>query len=182
MMDMPQPSASGKILHSSSPTGDPPSATPQSPMRVNLSSCIPEGTTPVTPGKNNPVRTPRDLSQFLVDDNSPPMSRSTPRCSDGRDLSFISSFNFPRGGHRLDPTAPSSSEDGHSRPTQAPTGSLGSGKPAVRPISPSSVTGYGKTKANKTKADFYLHFLGKGKSTSKENEPCTSRDIGKMGK
>ena len=169
-------------MHSSSPTGDPPSATPQSPMRVNLSSCIPAGTTPVSPGKNNPVRTPRDLSQFLVGDNSPPMSRSTPRCSDGRDLSFISSLNFPRGGHRLDPTAPSSSEDGHSRPTQAPKGSPGSGKPAVRPISPSSVTGYGKTKANKTKADFYLHFLGKGKSTSKENEPYTPREIGKMGK
>ena len=157
-------------------------AAPKSPMRMNLSSCIPGRTIPVTPGSNNPARTPRDLSQFLVDDNSPPMSRSTHQCSDGRDLSFISSINFPRGGHRLDPTAPSSSEDGHSRTTQASKNIPGSGNPAVRPISPSSVTGYGKDKANKTKADAYLYFLGKGKSTSKENEPCTPREFGKMGK
>ena len=181
-MDLTQTPAPGKILDPPSPLGDPNEATTHLPIKVNLSSCIPKGTLPDTPGKTDPAHAPRDLSQFLVDDNSPLTSRSTPQCSDGRNLSFISSCNYPRGGHRLDPSAPPSSEDGHSKSTRTPKGSPGPGKPAVRPISPSSVTGYGKTKANKTKADFYLHFLGKGKSTSKENELRTPRDVGEMGK
>ena len=179
-MDLTQTPAPGKILDPPSPLGDPNEATMHLPIKVNLSSCIPKGTLPDTPGKTDPVHAPRDLSKFLVDDNSPPTSRSTAQCSDGRNLSYISSCNFPRGGHRVDPAAPSSSEDGHYKTSRAPKGSQGPGKPAVRPISPSSVTGYGKTKANKTKADFYTYFLGKGKSTSKENEPHGKKPENKM--
>ena len=124
---------------------EPTVAAPKSPIRMNLSSCIPEST-------------PRDLSRFLVDDNSPPMSLS--QCSDGRDLSVISGLNFPRGGHRVDPTAPTAKN--------SPTAKHNC-TPAVRPISPSSASGYGKDKANK------------GKPTSKENEPCTRRELGKKG-
>ena len=46
----------------------------------------------------------RDLTKFMVDDDSP--SRSVPRCSDGRNLSVNRPSNFPRGGHRLEPDQP----------------------------------------------------------------------------
>ena len=46
----------------------------------------------------------RDLTKFLVDDDSP--SRLVTRCSDGRNLSVNRPPNFPRGGHRLESDQP----------------------------------------------------------------------------
>ena len=50
-----------------------------------------------------PIGTPRDLSEFMVEDNSPPpksgVSRREPRCSDGRNLSAPKQSNSVRGGH-----------------------------------------------------------------------------------
>ena len=50
---------------------------------------------------------PRDLSEFMVEDNSPPpkssVSRLEPRCSESRNLSALKQSNFARGGYRLYP-------------------------------------------------------------------------------
>ena len=59
---------------------------------VTLESTIP-------PPASNHSSAMRDLSKFLVDDDSP--SRS--RCSDGRNLLGNRPHNLPRGGHRLEP-------------------------------------------------------------------------------
>ena len=60
---------------------------------------------PKTP-PNFPPST-RDLSEFIVEDNSPPPnntpSRLAPRGWDGRNLSAAKQSNFERGGHRLSP-------------------------------------------------------------------------------
>ena len=132
----------------------------------------------VTPGIPIPLHAKRDLSQFIADDNSPPTSRSTPQASDGRDLSTISHFNFPRGGHRLDPATSSSTGGGKPKSNQAPKGTPCSGKSAVQPSFPlhetapsgaQSMPEYGKTKSGKTKSNLYLSYLlGKGKT-----EPST---------
>ena len=80
------------------------------------------------PAQNLPLRettfpsTPRDLSAFIVDDNSPPsrstMSRLQPRRSGGRNLSVVKQSNFARGGHRLAPTTPSPKGGLHAKSKQ----------------------------------------------------------------
>ena len=117
----------------------------------------------------------RDLSQFLVDDFSPPFNRGS-RCSDGRDLSTIKRQNYPRGGHREDPPSSSSKDGWSSKSRPAPAYSFGCGKPPASPISslherPPSVhesSEYGKAKSGKTKPDAYPSYRGgKGKSIFK---------------
>ena len=120
------------------------------PMQVNLTSCIPD---------ERPAA--RDLSQFVVDDNSPP-----PSCSDGRNLNVVSQHNFPRGGHRLDP---------------APPPFLGSGKSAVKPASPlhdAPSLHEIPTKLGKSKSDLYL-FYNKGKGKSEMSTYGKSKPQGK---
>ena len=107
-------------------SGDPPNVTVSSPVRVHLSSCIPVVSPIESPGDPIPLHARRDLSQFIVDDNSPPTSRSLG--SDGRDLSVISRSNFPRGGHRLDPATSPSVKGGRPPSTQAPKGPPAYGK------------------------------------------------------
>ena len=130
----------------------------------------------VTPGIPIHLHAGRDLSQFIVNDDSPPTSRLTPRASDGRDLSTISRRNFPRGGHRLDPASSSSKGGWNTNSNQASKGAPGSGKTAVQPAPSLNETApsgaqyspeYGKSKPGKPKASLCLSYLlGKCK-----NEP-----------
>ena len=133
-------------------------------MHVHLSSCIPDAPSCM-----------RDLSQFLVDDFSPPLSRRS-RCSDGRDLSTIKRQNYPRGGHREDPPSSSSKDGWSSKSRPAPAYSFGFGKPPASPISslherPPSVhvsSEYGKARPGKTKPDAYPSYTkGKGNTNFK---------------
>ena len=98
----------------------------------------PELTIPVP--ATTPLSTPRDLSMFEVDDNSPPFqvnrSRLEPRCSDGRNLSAIKQTNFVRGGHRLDPDASSSKGGLQAKSQQKLSFLFGQGKPVSAPTTP----------------------------------------------
>ena len=179
------PKAAAPPVSSPSPLGDPPRDTAPLPKWVQLSSFIPVVSPTASPADPVPLHARRDLTQFLVDDNSPPQSR--PLCSDGRNLSVISQTNFPRGGHRVDSTPspsvkgerPSSNRTtkGTSTPgnsdTQLPsplhvTVPLVSSSPPAGPISgvPKGSL-YGKPvessmKGKQPKPKGEIHVLGKG--------------------
>ena len=182
---------------SPSPSGDPPKVTVPFPMQVHLSSCIPVASPIESPGDPIPLHARRDLSQFIVDDNSSPTSRSL--CSEGRDLSVISNSNFPRGGHRLDPATSPSAKGGRLPSNQAPKGPPVSGKsdahlssplhetaPLLSPSLPAGpIPGgpkgslYGKIsglllKGEKSKPKGEIHVSGKG-----ENQVPRKRTNGK---
>ena len=129
---------------------------------------------PTTPlPEPNPSSAPRDLSRFMVDDNSPlsqrNVSRLEPRCSDGRNLSAIKRTNYVRGGHRLDPDTPSSKGGLRAKSKQELAFLFGSGKSALMPDPPlheNSQSGeQGTLEYGKFKADMYASYCkGKGKS------------------
>ena len=122
----------------------------------------------------NPTSTPRDLSEFIVDDNSPPtprvtMSRLEPRCSDGRNLSAIKRTNYVRGGHRLDPDTPSSKGSLRAKSKQELAFLFGSGKSALMPDPPlhenSQSSEQGTIEYGKSKSDLYASYCkGKGET------------------
>ena len=76
---------------------------------------------------------PRDLSEFMVDDNSPPpkssVSRLETRCPDRRNLSALKQSNFERGGHRLYPANQSQKGSLHDKSRQDLWTLFGAGKP-----------------------------------------------------
>ena len=103
-------------LHETSPASAPSKATVHASQQSTVSM---HATSPAKPTEVKPVVTLestipppdssfssslRDLTKFLVDDDSP--SRLMSRCSDGRNLSVNRPSNLPRGGHRLESDQP----------------------------------------------------------------------------
>ena len=116
---------------------------------------------------------PRDLSAFIVDDNSPPsksaMSRLEPRCSDGRNLSVVKQSNFERGGHRLSPANQSPKGGLRAKSKQELRFLFGSGKqdyeqnPSLR--EQSKLDEQNTPLRGKSKSDLYVsYWKGKGES------------------
>ena len=110
-------------LHETSPASAPSETTVHAPPQSTVSM---HATSPAKPTEVKPVVTLestipppgssslRDLTIFLVDDDSP--SRLVPRCSDGRNLSVNRPSNFPRGGHRLESDQPAIPKEKSAQP------------------------------------------------------------------
>ena len=102
----------------------------------------------------------RDLSEFVVEDNSPPSndtpSRLEPRGWDGRNLSALKQSNYERGGHRISPGNQSEKGSLRDKSREELRRLFGNGKPDLaHPSLKGSLQG-------KSKQDAYAHY-GKSK-------------------